>query len=184
MQYLRNNFYVITGGPGSGKTTLLESLESKGFSIVPEVAREIIKEQIETNGNALPWGDKEQYTELMLKRSVDSYLDIGSKNSNEIFFFDRGIPDTICYAEMTGQIISSEMANAINNYHYNRKVFILPPWKEIYQTDSERKQTWEEAEYTFRIMKKVYLHSGYDVIEIPKTDIQMRAEYVINYLLN
>ncbi len=50
-----NNFYVISGGPGVGKRTLLKELQKKGYTIVPEVARDLIKEQQRTRGEALPW---------------------------------------------------------------------------------------------------------------------------------
>ena len=45
------NFFVITGGPGVGKTTLLETLAQQGFPYVPEIAREIIREQVSRNGD-------------------------------------------------------------------------------------------------------------------------------------
>ena len=51
------NLYVITGGPGTGKTTVLRELERRGFAVEEEVARRIIREQMESGGNALPWGD-------------------------------------------------------------------------------------------------------------------------------
>jgi predicted ATPase len=40
------NLYVVTGGPGTGKTTVLRELERKGFPCVPEVARQLIQEQM------------------------------------------------------------------------------------------------------------------------------------------
>lgn len=49
--------YVITGGPGVGKTTLLDALKNKGLVVVPEDARRIIKEQMQANGEGLPWKD-------------------------------------------------------------------------------------------------------------------------------
>ncbi|MFR7812382.1 MAG: AAA family ATPase, partial [Butyricimonas faecihominis] len=67
------NFFVITGGPGVGKTTLLEALAKQGFPYVPEVAREIIREQTSRNGDALPWANIPAYTQLMLSRSVESF---------------------------------------------------------------------------------------------------------------
>ena len=67
------NFFVITGGPGVGKTTLLEALAKQGFPYVPEVAREIIREQVARNGNALPWANIPAYTHLMFSRSVESW---------------------------------------------------------------------------------------------------------------
>jgi predicted ATPase len=35
--------YVLTGGPGTGKTTVLEILSLRGYNIISETAREIIK---------------------------------------------------------------------------------------------------------------------------------------------
>lgn len=35
--------FVVTGGPGSGKTTLLDALAERGYRVVPESARSIIK---------------------------------------------------------------------------------------------------------------------------------------------
>ncbi len=174
-----NFFYIITGGPGVGKTTLLNELAKSGYKIVPEVARQIIKEQIATNGEGLPWKNKKLYVDLMINASIESYKMIESENSQTNYFFDRGILDAFCYSSMVGLGISDEMNVIENNYKYNKKVFILPPWLEIYETDSERKQTWEEAEYTFQKMKETYLDYGYDLIEVPKDTIENRKAFVL-----
>ena len=174
----KNNFYIITGGPGVGKTTLLEALEKDGFTIVPEAARKIIKEQIKTGGKALPWEDTKQYTELMLKKSVEDYLK--NINNNNISFFDRGILDTLCYSEMIDNGISPEMDKYARKYLYNDIVFILPPWFEIYSTDSERKQNWHEAEITYHKMKEIYKRYGYRVIDVPKDKVENRKDFIIN----
>lgn len=63
------NFFVITGGPGVGKTTLLETLAQQGFPYVPEIAREIIREQVSRNGDALPWANIPAYTHLKIGRA-------------------------------------------------------------------------------------------------------------------
>jgi len=178
MFFNKTNFYIITGGPGAGKTTLLNAIEKEGFLTVPEVARVIIKNQMETGGKALPWEDTQLYTELMLKGSAESYMDHINDNSN--IFFDRGILDTIGYAEMIGIEIPTEMEQYAKNYLYNRKVFILPPWLEIYETDSERKQNWTEAEMTYYQLKKTYEKYGYEVIDVPKDNIECRKNFVLN----
>jgi putative protein kinase ArgK-like GTPase of G3E family len=59
------NLFIISGGPGSGKTTVIRELVKLGFPHVPEVARQIIQEQMQVGGTALPWGDREAYTRLM-----------------------------------------------------------------------------------------------------------------------
>ena len=91
---------VISGGPGAGKTTVLLELERRGFRCAGEVARQIIQEQARDGGDALPWGDRERYCMLMLERSIASYRDHAALNGTT--FFDRGIPDTLCYARLIG----------------------------------------------------------------------------------
>ncbi len=183
--YCTNNFYIITGGPGSGKTTLLKALRTKGYRCISETARKIIKEQMEENGEALPWKNKLLYTELMFKNSVESYLKIyNSYNETSPVFFDRGILDSICYADMSGIEISEQMDKIARQYPYNKKVFLLPPWKEIYQTDSERKQIWQEAVFTYKKMKETYLKYDYHIIEVPVCSIEERIELIISQNLS
>ncbi|UUC45093.1 AAA family ATPase [Flavobacterium cerinum] len=178
-----DHFYVITGGPGVGKTTLLEALKQQGYLCIPEIAREIIHEQIQQNGTALPWKDYALYTRLMLERSVNSYCDtIQIYNGTEPVFFDRGIPDTLCYASLTDQPITETMERFINQYRYNTKVFMLPPWKAIYHTDTERKQNWEEAIATYEQMIKTYQQYGYQIIEIPKDSVQNRLAFILHHI--
>ena len=64
------NLFVVSGDPESGKTTVLHELASLGFARAPEVARQIIREQAQSGGTALPWRDREAYTRLMLQRSI------------------------------------------------------------------------------------------------------------------
>ncbi len=182
MNYRKENFYVITGGPGVGKTSILEELLKSGYEVVPEIAREIIRDQMKVNGEGLPWKNKELYTDLMLKASVDSYVEAFNNSSTSILFFDRGILDTLCYAQMVGIRISDEMNEMVNSYLYNKRVFILPPWLEIYQTDDERKQTWEEAVFTYEKMKETYTKYGYEIIEVPKGSVENRRDFILENL--
>ncbi len=179
---MKNNLYVISGGPGVGKTTLLNALKNKGLLVVPEDARRIIKEQMQINGEGLPWKNKTLYAELMLEASLNTYQKIVYETYAQTVFFDRGILDTICYRNMENMPVSEELTELVNSHPYNRKVFILPPWKEIYATDNERKQTWEEAVYTFDKMKQTYLEYGYEVIEVPKNSIERRCEFIAGHI--
>ncbi len=178
--FYNENFYVITGGPGAGKTTLLKELHKEQYPVVPEIAREIIQEEIAQEGNSLPWKDKESYTDLMLERSVKSYIDVFNKAFEIPVFFDRGIIDSICYAQMIGLDISEKMKLYVKQFVYNQYVFILPPWREIYLTDTERKQDWEEAKATYIKMEEAYKQFGYKMIEVPKDTVEKRKEFVLN----
>ena len=153
---LKTNFYVITGGPGVGKTSLINELQQRGYRCIPEVARVIIKEQMEQGGIALPWKDTEHYSRLMLERSVDSFISLSQNDGGGICFFDRGIPDTYGYNRLINLPIGKELQYAAEEYRYNPLVFILPPWEEIYTTDNERKQSLQEAIDTYEVMKTTY----------------------------
>ncbi|WP_159799079.1 AAA family ATPase [Flavobacterium sp. MK4S-17] len=177
---INNNFYVVTGGPGSGKTTLIKELKNMGYNCIDEAARKIIMEEVKNNGKALPWKNKLEYTELMLKQSVADYL---HAERNNITFFDRGIPDTLCYSKII-KSTTKGVELAAQMYRYSKKVFILPPWPEIYTTDNERKQDWEEAVLTYKLMKETYTALGYKIIEVPKADIKNRCQFLLNQIKN
>jgi predicted ATPase len=172
-----DRLFVITGGPGSGKTTLLRELAQRGFSCSEEVARQIIQEQVKANGDALPWGDTLHYTELMLARSIDAFRE--HTPSSRIIFMDRGIPDVACYARLIDLPFFDELRRACETYRYNTMVFMAPAWEEIYTTDSERKQTYEEAIDTHQLMVAVYEEYGYQPIELPRVAPAERAEFVM-----
>lgn len=176
----KKNFYIITGGPGVGKTTLINDLLKRGYNCVPEVAREIIKDQIATKGNALPWGDAKKYSRCMLSYSIRDFENF--VQSDNLYFFDRGIPDALGYERLMNFEFDIELLNGVNKYRYNKTVFILPPWKEIYETDSERKQDFDIAVETYHVMKKTYGDIGYNTIEVPCLSVEERSEYVLQYI--
>jgi len=178
-----DNFYIITGGPGVGKTTLLEELKSRKYNIIPEIARELIKEQQKDNGKALPWKNKNLYKEIMFDRSISSFEETeNNTNKEKPIFFDRGFLDTICYAELIESEISERMKSYAKNWRYNKSVFLLPPWQEIYETDNERKQDWKEAVLTFEKMSETYKSYDYRIIEIPKKSVSERADFILEFI--
>lgn len=174
----RGDFIIITGGPGSGKTTLLDELQKNNYKYMPEVAREIIQTQISSKGDALPWKNVKKYRDLMLDRSIESFISALTNPLKQPLFFDRGIPDTLAYTQLIKLPISKKLESATRKYMYNKKVFILPPWKDIYKTDSERKQDFEEAVATYKIMFETYKYLGYELIEVPKLSVEERASFI------
>ncbi|MFD0710826.1 AAA family ATPase [Paenibacillus sp. GCM10027626] len=179
-QMINEQFIIITGGPGAGKTTLLHEMKRRGQRYVPEVAREIIQSEISLNGDALPWKNTTKYRDRMLDHSIESYLEAMAQPKDHRLFFDRGIPDTLAYSKLISIPISNKLAAAVQNYRYCKQVFILPPWEEIYHTDHERLQGFDEAVATYRIMVETYTELGYELIEVPKLDVGQRADFVIN----
>lgn len=60
-----NSRIIITGGPGAGKTTLITALEKSGFHCQPESGRAVIKQQMDINGDTLPWRSPARFAEAM-----------------------------------------------------------------------------------------------------------------------
>jgi predicted ATPase len=181
MHHTNPNLFAISGGPGSGKTTVLRELAALGFQYAPEVARQIIQEQVQAGGRALPWEDREAYTSLMLQRSIASYLE--HTPASRPVFSDRGIPDTLGYARLIGLPEQSAIESACREYRYASLVFVAPPWPEIYRTDSERKQDFAEAQRTFAQVTEVYRECGYMLSELPKLPPRARAQFLLKQVL-
>lgn len=176
----KHHFYVITGGPGVGKTTLLKELESRGYPVVQEVARQLIREQQQMHGEALPWKNRALYKQMMFDRSIAAFQQLDESNlNNQPVFFDRSFLDTLCYCRLIGAEISKEMKTYAENWTYNPMVFFLAPWEAIYQKDEQRKQDWEEATKTYVQMIETYLEFGYQTLEVPRTDVISRADFVL-----
>lgn len=178
----KNNFYIITGGPGSGKTTIIDALNAQGYPCVKEVGRQIIQEQIKIEGDALHWKNQIKFCDLMLSRSIYTFEHI--EEEKKAVFFDRGIPELMAYCRLIKAPIPDYLINATRLFRYNEKVFITPPWEEIYQNDHERKQSWEEAVETYHKVADAYVETGYQLIEIPKCAPSERTEFILQQISN
>jgi len=172
-----DRFFVLTGGPGSGKTTLIEALRARGFATTDEAGRGVIREEAEAGGDALPWLDRERFAERMFEWELRSYRE--AERSNGPVFFDRGLPDTIGYLRLEGLEVPSWMEEEAWRLRYNDRVFIAPPWPEIYGRDEERRQSWDVAVRTYEVMVETYGDFGYSLVELPKIGVEARADFVI-----
>jgi Predicted ATPase len=173
----KENYFIITGGPGMGKTAIIEALRLKGYTVVPESGRDIIREQVAAGGNALPWADRAAFAELMFIQAVADYNQYSS--STEPVFFDRGIADTIGYLQLCGLSVPEEMLITAKELCYHNKVFITPPWEEIFHQDAERKQSFEEAVRTYEMMERVYAALGYTLVVLPEASITERTRFIL-----
>jgi predicted ATPase len=171
------NLYIITGGPGSGKTSVIEALRKGGFCCVDEVGRKIIREQLMIGGDALHWGDRAKFLELMLSRSMGDYDRVG--DSDGPVFFDRGIPELAGYGPLVGIPVPAHVTKAAKLFRYARTVFVMPPWREIYRSDEERKQDFSEAIVSHDLAVATYREFGYEPVEVPKVSVGERVAFIL-----
>jgi predicted ATPase len=174
------NFFVITGGPGSGKSSLIEALVKRGYACSIEAGRGVIQDQMAIGGRALPWDDRPLFAELMLACEMSNYR-VAQKSVGPVFF-DRGIPDVLGYLHLLNLPIPAHMKRAAEVFRYHRKVFLAPPWQEIFQNDNERKQDFDEAVRTYEAMIQSYTAQGYELVELSRASVDDRADFVLDYL--
>ncbi|CAL8979426.1 hypothetical protein RHODGE_RHODGE_00982 [Rhodoplanes serenus] len=173
-------FHVITGGPGSGKSTLIDALERAGFARTVEAGRAIIQDQTAIDGPALPWRDPALFAELMLSWEMRSRQAAG-RHAGPVFF-DRGVPDVIGYVVLLGRPVPPHMERAAAKFRYERRVFVAPPWPEIYTRDAERRQDFDEAVRTCEAMTITYRRLGYTPIALPRASVAERLRFVLDTL--
>jgi predicted ATPase len=169
-----NNLIILTGAPGVGKTSVLNEL-SKQFACMDEPAREVIADQKAINGDGVSDKNPKLFVELLLSLSIKKYEQ--SLKSKELVLFDRGVPDVISYAAWY-EFDLSPFIKAAEKYRYNKFVFLLSPWEEIYKTDSDRKMNFKEVEKFHSSLEKFYNDLGYSIINVPNCSILDRVEFI------
>ena len=173
-QIEKDNFFVLTGCSGGGKSTLLTELERRGYAIIPEPGRQIVKEQEAIGGRGLPWKDLGWFLELALSRYIFQFNQ--NEKVNKIIFFDRGIIDAVQLTRKQG----SYFKNAANKFRYNKKVFMLPPWEEIYKTDSERKHSFKDAVKEYEELLVKNKNFGYEIFIVPKDSVEKCVDFILS----
>lgn len=139
-----------------------------------ETARAVIRDQVARDGRGVPWLDNDLYVSLCAARDVAIFD--GLADDERRTFFDRGIMDSY---GANGATPSPALVEAVQTRRYNALVFVLPPWREIYETDAERKHDWPEAERTFDLICARLPTLGYEPVIVPKASVAERAAFIL-----
>lgn len=171
---------VITGGPGTGKSSIIKHLEKEGYDCLHEVSREITAAAQREGVAQLFLAQPLLFSQKLLEARIDQFKEASSIRSNMVFI-DRGLPDVVAYMDYFETAYPSAFNEACSEYFYD-KIYLLPPWREIYQTDNERYESFEQAVIIYEHLKKSYLSFGYSPIEVLKDSVQSRSEFILNNL--
>lgn len=169
---------VLSGCSGGGKSTLLAELARRGFETVEEPGRRIVAEELRGDGRALPWVDPGAFARRaveMATRDRDRMRD-----GPEWVFFDRGLIDAAVALDHAAGIPAFHTLEKTNPYH--RQVFLTPPWPEIFVEDRERRHGLDEAVAEYERLVAAFEDLGYEGIVLPKTDVQARADFLLDRL--
>jgi predicted ATPase len=172
------NFILLTGGPAVGKTALIEELRARGERVVEETHRRVIREEMARGGTALPWLDQTAYLARAAREDIAIFEAMA--DVEERVFFDRGIIDSLP-APQDGEP-PAWLAQAAQRLRYNRRVFVPPPWAEIYRKDAERRQTFDECQVGHTVILESLQRLGYSPVEVPPGPVEARADFVLRHI--
>ena len=180
---------VITGAPGTGKTSIIKKLEGDHFFCYHEIIRDFTLEAKEKGdaktflSNPLTFVDDPfEFNTKILNGRIDQYL-AADTNANDLVFFDRAIPDVLAYMDFFNQEYTSLFTKACQEYLYT-KIFMLPPWEEIYMSDNERLESFEEAKQIHYHLENTYRRYNYEIELVPFGKVTDRVDFVLNSIKN
>jgi predicted ATPase len=166
---------VLTGGPGSGKSTLLEAMRAKDLCIFPEAARAILQSP---NGMAMRAESPMEFAMAML----DADLAAWHAADSGLSLYDRGFPDIAGFLELEGLPIPASLERICYENRYNGPIFRASPWFEIYATDAERTQDWNQAVASDEAVTSAWQRYGYPLIDLPQVSVTQRADFVVRQI--
>ena len=56
----------------------------------------------------------------------------------------------------------------------------MAPWEEIYITDNERYENFEQALAIHNHLEKTYIALNYSIIDVPTGTIEERTDFILN----
>ena len=67
----RDNLVVLSGCSGGGKSSLLSELARRGYAVVEESGRQIVREQTYLGGDIFPWTKPRKFVELCMALTAE-----------------------------------------------------------------------------------------------------------------
>jgi len=172
---------VITGGPGTGKSTVIKELENRGFNCMHEISREVTLMARKNGIEQLFLKDPMLFSKLLLEGRVQQFKKADKLNS-DLVFFDRGIPDVFAYMNYLGVSYPEIFVEESKNNKYHQKAFLMPPWKDIYITDNERYESFEQSLAIHNHLKTAYSSLGYEIVEVPFDTVNERVAFILDHI--
>lgn len=161
---------------------MLAELGRRGYKTITEPGREIVREELEKGGDALPWINPRAFAERALEMSVAAFDEVASHHGPT--FFDRSFIDAISFVEHLEGSLPDELAQLVQDRRYSQKVFLVPPWPEIFVTDDERQGGYDAAVAEYERLLVSFEKFGYTVVIVPKASVDDRASFVLSSIMN
>lgn len=143
--------------------------------MIEEAGRQVVREQALVGGPGVPDRDVEVFLDLTIARTMHAMTQALALTGPVIL--DRCIVDQI-----SGPDQPAWRLEAARRFPVNRTAFVVPPWREIFATDAERRHGFEAAEAQFQVQSETYRRLGYDLVLIPKAPVAERIAFLLERL--
>ena len=171
---------VITGGPGTGKSSIINELKKRGHICFDEISRQVTLEARKKGIEQLFLTEPLLFSQMLLEGRAKQFAE-ANNHKNTTVFLDRGIPDVLAYMDYFGSDYPQHFIDSCSNNTYDI-VFILAPWQDIFQSDSERYESFEQAELIHQHLLNTYKKFNYTLLDVPFESIEKRTDFILDVL--
>lgn len=171
---------LFIGAPSTGKTSVINALKAKGYVCYEEISRQVTQEARDEGIEHLFLENPLLFSEKLLEGRIRQFLSANAINQSPVFI-DRGLPDITAYLDMVKKPYPDRFKKANQEFRYD-KVFWFPFWEDIYTSDKERYENLSLAKTIEKYLLESYKTHHYDLIEIPKSSIDERLNFILNNL--
>lgn len=169
---------VITGGPGTGKSSIINELISRGYNCYEEVSRQVTLDARKDGVEQLFLTKPLLFSERLLEARTKQFKAAETAEENFVFL-DRGLPDVLAYMDYVKSDYPQMFTKACEDHVYDT-VFVLAPWQEIFVSDSERYENFDQAVEIHHALLDTYQRFGYKLIDVPFSSIESRANFILD----
>ena len=149
-------------------------MEGLGHQVVHEAGLRVIH-----GGGPRPWEDRLGFFDTV---TLLSFADLERSFPNtRCVFFDRGLLDAL--SGRAGREKASITTLMPDPFPYDEPVFFAPPWPEIYEATEDRPHPFEMALDEARRLRRDLDTLGLDVVELPQSSVEERANLVLSCVL-
>ena len=171
---------VITGGPGTGKSTIISELARRTHVCFEEISRQVTLEARHNGIEQLFLTDPLLFSDLLLKGRLHQFNEAKNCSASHVFL-DRGLPDVLAYMDYN-KTDHPNYFNEICKANVYDHIFVLAPWQDIYKSNNERYENFEQAIEIHGHLLSTYKNFGYQLVDVPFGSVKTRTDFILETL--